>query len=206
MLPNRGRPMPYPNNYPPPQCQNQQPPPQPPAQPPPPADPPKTTSTSTVVQPTKPATSVPSGPPPANGQSNTNTNIQSSGPPPSQSRPAGGPMRGRGTMTRGRGGYNPNINVTGGDMQQQDQNKPYYRNPSTRGGRGGFVQGLSRQGPASIQTNHQPPSGMQSGGIGNGPMPVKRGPPVSLPGPKRGNFYKNKSNYFQEMINYYFFL
>lgn len=109
-------------------------------------------------------------------------------------------MRGRGTMTRGRGGYNPNINVTGGDMQQQDQNKPYYRNPSTRGGgRGGFVQGLNRQGPVSIQTNYQPPSGMQSAGNGSGGgsgMPVKRGPPVSLPGPKRGNFYKDKQNDF----------
>lgn len=98
-------------------------------------------------------------------------------------------MRGiRGTMTRGRGGYNPNINVTGGDMSQQDQNKPYYRNPATRGGRGGFVQGMNRQGPVPVQTNHQLSGGMQSGGGGNGPMGVKRGPPVLPPGPKRGNF------------------
>lgn len=173
---------PYPNNFPSQQNQNQ-----PPAQPPPPAaDPPaaKTTTASTVVPASKPISAT-SGPLATNGQTNSNTNSTQS----TTSRPTtgGGPMRGRGGISRGgRAGYNSNISVTGGDMQQQqqDQNKPYFR-PSTRGRGGGFVQGPTRQGPIPVASHHQPPSGMQ---VSGGQMPLKRGPPIAPPVPKRGRY------------------
>lgn len=157
--PSRGRAMPYHNNnyQQPSQNQNQQPPVQS-VQPPPPADSSATKSTlppTTVQQTTKPTSA--SG---LAANSTTNTapnNNQSSGPPSTGTNT----MRGRGGLMRGRGGYNPNINVTGGDMAQQTSSppsKPYYRGVS-RGRGGGYQQGPSRPGPI-LAPNHQPHGGM----------------------------------------------
>lgn len=96
-------------------------------------------------------------------------------------------MRGtRGSMPRrGGGGYNtgnnnPNINVTGNDMNQGPNGSKPWRGMS-RGRGGSSYQGPTRPGPPSMGMNQQPGGGlMQPGG------PMKRGPPVGPPGPKRG--------------------
>lgn len=94
-------------------------------------------------------------------------------------------IRGRGGVQRrganSSGGYNPNINVTGNDIPQ-DNNAPlktFFRGNSMRG-RGGFHPS-SRPNPMSVAPNHQP-------GMIQPNMAVKRGPPMPQPGPKRGNF------------------
>lgn len=98
----------------------------------------------------------------------------------------GNSIRGRGGIQR-RGtnssGYNPNINVTGNDMPQDSNqpSKPFYRGSSMRGGRGGFHPN-SRPSPMPVNPNHQQPGMMQPS------MPVKRGPPMGPPGPKRGRY------------------
>lgn len=162
----RGRPMPYVNNYQqPPQNQNQQLPVQS-QQPPSSAENSSKSSTPIVVtqqqQPPKTAAVQPA--PTANVPTNAVPNNQSAGPAPS--RGASNAMRGNrnGTMRGGRvGGYNPNINVTGNDMPSQNSpphNKPFYRGNVTRG-RGNFQQCPSgRPGPMPVAPNHQPPGGM----------------------------------------------
>lgn len=90
----------------------------------------------------------------SNGQTNAPT-----------SRPNGNSMRGgRSISMRGRGGYNPNINVTGDDMPPQNSqpNKPMFRNSMSRG-RGGGFQGPPRSGPIPV-ANHQGPGGMLTQG------------------------------------------
>lgn len=171
---HRGRPGPgpYQNNYPP----NQN------APPPAPQttqssvakdqESPKAVTTTTAPAVAKTANSN-SGPPTAN--SNSNSNNQSSGP----INRTGLPRRG---APRGRSGYNPNINVTGGEQPPSPQHKPFYRGSSR--GRGGYQNnGPPRPPPPPHQTgngNIPPPSNQ---------FPVKRGPPVGPPGPKRGKIF-----------------
>lgn len=96
--------------------------------------------------------------------------------------------RGRGAP-RGRSGYNPNINVTGGDVQPPDSHKPYFRGAPNRG-RGGYQGGPPRQG-GPPPPNHQGNGNMvQSNNQFN---PMKRGPPVGPPGPKRGEFNRTRT-------------
>lgn len=98
-------------------------------------------------------------------------------------------IRGRGGIQRrganSSGGYNPNINVTGSDMPQDNNvpSKPFFRGSSMRS-RGGFHPN-SRPNPMSVAPNHQP-------GMMQPNMAVKRGPPMPQPGPKRGNFQSHK--------------
>lgn len=66
----------------------------------------------------------------------------------------------------GNGNYNPNINVTGGDMSQSSPpSKPYYRGGMSRGrGNFGGQQGPTRgPGPMPVNPNHQQPGMMPQG-------------------------------------------
>ncbi|XP_031630869.1 basic salivary proline-rich protein 2-like isoform X1 [Contarinia nasturtii] len=129
----------------------------------------------------------------ANDQSNT-APINQSGPP--TSKVIGNSIRGGrgGGMSQRRGGssYNPNINVTGNDIQQGSNppSKPFYRGGLSRG-RGGFQQGPTRPNGPMHGSNHQP--GMMQPGI-----PLKRGPPIGLPGPKRGRYEQTPSHRLQK--------
>ncbi|XP_055309186.1 basic salivary proline-rich protein 2 isoform X2 [Sitodiplosis mosellana] len=135
---------------------------------------------------------------PANDPGNSVSINQSGVPPPSKG--IGSSIRGGrgGGMTQRRGNsnagnYNPNINVTGNDIQQgsNPSSKPFYRGGLSRG-RGGFQQGLARpNGPMHVSTNHQ--SGMMQPGI-----PLKRGPPIGPPGPKRGRYEQAPSHRLQK--------
>lgn len=109
-------------------------------------------------------------------------------------------MRGtRGGMRGSRGGssgnYNPNISVTGNDMNQ-GQNGPRPWRGMGRGRGGSNFQGPTRPGPPSDGLSQQPGGMMQPGG------PVKRGPPVGPPGPKRGKLDKSR-RVFRLMKDFY---
>lgn len=193
--PSRGRPPMY--NTPPHHQQNnhhqsmssQGPPPS--SQPPPPAEgtPPvvasstTTSSLSTVKTVTSGSAGSPpngttgSGPSPSSSQNGPQTsNSQTgSGPPPSRGAPRG---RGGPTMSRGgRGGYTPNINVSGSsEMSGPPPQKPYRGGPPR--GRGGYSLGMSR-----------PPPVIQPGMTQGAPVPsLKRGPPTGPIGAKRGRY------------------
>lgn len=161
------------------------------SQPPPPADgtPPTVSTTSSSQAPVKPTGSgsgPPSTGPSASGPPSSSTNGAPSGPPngpPASGLSSGGPPsrgapRGRGSigMSRGRGGYTPNINVSGGGEMSGPPQKPYRGGPPR--GRGGYSQGLSR-----------PPPAIQPGMTQGAPVPaLKRGPPVGILGAKRGRY------------------
>lgn len=154
------------------------------SQPPPPADgsPPTAASTASTQSSTKPVASstistsqstVSANGGTSNGPSSgTSTNAFSQS-------PRGG-LRGRGSMggynSRGRGGYSSNINVSGSmEMSGPPPQKSYRGGPPR--GRGGY-QGMSR-----------PPPVIQPGMTQGAPVPsLKRGPPIGLPGPKRGRY------------------
>lgn len=130
------------------------------------------TSTAATVSQTTSTTS-----PPTNGvSSGTPQSVSTTGIHPSR-----GTIRGRGApgMSRGgRGGYTPNINVSGNDMSSSGPlpPKPYRGGPPR--GRGGYNPGLPR-----------PPPVIQPGMTQGAPVPaLKRGPPMGIPGPKRGRY------------------
>jgi len=135
---------------------------------------------------------------PSNDPGNTVSVNQSPGVPPS-SKGMGNPIRGGrgGGMSQRRGNssagnYNSNINVTGNDIHQgSSPSKPFYRGGLSRG-RGNMQQNLTRpNGPMQITPNHQP--GMMQPG-----MPLKRGPPIGPPGPKRGRYDQTPTHRMQK--------
>lgn len=95
--------------------------------------------------------------------------------------PSRGPPRGRGSFSRGRGGYNSHLN---GGMHGMGLGGEHVQMPMRRGGpprgRGGYGQSISR-----APMHSQP----HSANTQIAPVPsLKRGAPGGPPGPKRGRY------------------